>query len=127
MPRESTEHKLARYFDVCVVALYDGGHMTLGLSCAFQIPPAIAAKVMGDEAMDLSEATVAAGYSKDGAIGSKGGLIGALTHVRRSQAQVSNVKSTKLSKIRKDFESVSVMISIVLYVVRHAITILLMS
>ena len=50
--------------------------MTLGLSCAFQIPPAIAAKVMGDEAMDLSEATVAAGYSKDGAIGSKGGLIG---------------------------------------------------
>ena len=50
---------------MCVcVALYDGGHMTLGLSCAFQIPPAIAAKVMGDEAMDLSEATVAAGYSK---------------------------------------------------------------
>ncbi len=82
VPRESTEHKLARYFDVCVVALYDGGHMTLGLSCAFQIPPAIAAKVMGDEAMDLSEATVAAGYSKDGAIGSKGGLIGALTRGR---------------------------------------------
>ena len=37
---------------------------------------------MGDEAMDLSEATVAAGYSKDGAIGSKGGLIGALTRGR---------------------------------------------
>ena len=34
------------------------------------------------EAMDLSEATVAAGYSKDGAIGSKGGLIGALTRGR---------------------------------------------
>lgn len=82
VPREATEHKLSRYFDVCVVALYDGGHMTLGLSCAFQIPPAVAAKVMGDEAMDLSEATVAAGYSKDGAIGSKGGLIGALTRGR---------------------------------------------
>lgn len=67
--------------DVCVAAAYDGAAVTLGLSCAFEIPPAIIARVL-DEGLDLSQATRAAGFTDDEDVGSKGGLINILTNGR---------------------------------------------
>ena len=72
------------HYDVCICSAYDGFKHSLGLSCAFAIPPAIIDRVLKD-GMDLSQASVAADYSSDSDIGSKGGLIAVLTKGRVSR------------------------------------------
>jgi inosine/xanthosine triphosphatase len=72
------------YFDVCVVSAYDGREHHLGLSCAFQIPPRILSNVL-DHGMDLSQASNAAGITKDPKLGEHQGLIGILSHGRLSR------------------------------------------
>ena len=80
-------------FDVCVASAYDGRTHSLGLSCAFEIPTAILRHVM-DDGMDLSQASNAAGWATDSALGSKGGLIAILTRNRitRTDYTVQAVK-----------------------------------
>jgi len=67
------------YFDVCVVSAYDGSAHHLGLSCAFEVPPAVARALFSKAGMDLSKASNDAGVSSDPKLGEHGGLIGCLS------------------------------------------------
>ena len=70
-----------KYFDVCVVAAYDGRHHHIGLSCAFEIPPTILTHVL-DGGADLSQACNRSGITNDPKLGEHGGLIGLLSSGR---------------------------------------------
>ncbi|KAJ1460809.1 inosine triphosphate pyrophosphatase-like protein [Pelagophyceae sp. CCMP2097] len=69
------------WFDVCVVSLFDGARHAVGLSCAFEIPPAVARAVFED-GLDLSKAAHAAGLAGRDDIGQDEGLIAILTSDR---------------------------------------------
>lgn len=69
------------WYDVCVVSAYDGKEHRFGLSCSFEIPPAIMRFVL-ERKMDLSEACNAAGITDDPHLGEHGGLIGILSQQR---------------------------------------------
>lgn len=68
----------SEWFDVCVVSAFNGSTHRLGLSCSFQIPPAIMRYVL-EHGMDLSEACNAAQITNDPNLGEHGGLIGILS------------------------------------------------
>lgn len=69
-----------RWYDVCVCAVYDGRECRLGMSCAFEIPPKIMARV--DTGEDLTQACNSAGITTDANLGEAGGLIGILSKNR---------------------------------------------
>lgn len=69
------------FMDACVCAIYDGSNYYLGLSCGFEIPPAILELVL-DKKMDLSQACYQAEICTNPNIGSAEGLIGILTKGR---------------------------------------------
>ena len=69
-----------RHLDACVASAFDGATHSLGVSCAFEIPPDVLRHVL-DDGMDLSEASASAGLG-DADIGKKGGLIAVLTRGR---------------------------------------------
>ena len=70
-----------RHLDACVCAAFDGNSHSLGVSCAFEIPPDVLRHVL-DDGMDLSQAANAAGLARDAKLGAKGGLIAILTRDR---------------------------------------------
>lgn len=74
-------HSKTGIMDLCVCAIYDGKNIHLGLSSAFE-PPKIIAKLMHEKGMNMSEATEAAGLTKNKNVGASEGLIGILTHGR---------------------------------------------
>ena len=65
--------------DVCVASAFDGAEHHLGLSCAFEVPPAVARALFSKAGMDLSKASNDAGVSSDPKLGEHGGLIGCLS------------------------------------------------
>jgi inosine/xanthosine triphosphatase len=69
------------WYDVCFCAVTsDGETFNLGLSCAFEIPPAIMAHV--HEGLDLTQACNAAKITEDETLGMNEGLIGILSKGR---------------------------------------------
>ena len=68
-----------KWFDVCVASAFDGAEHHLGLSCAFEVPPAVARALFSKAGMDLSKASNDAGVSSDPKLGEHGGLIGCLS------------------------------------------------
>ena len=70
-----------RRMDVGACIIYDGRReVGSGLSCAFEIPPLTAQKV--DEGMDLSQACLEAGLTKNEYAGFDEGIVGILTKGR---------------------------------------------
>jgi inosine/xanthosine triphosphatase len=67
--------------DVCVCAIYDGENIHLGLSSAFE-PPQKIFDLMHDSGLDMSEACLRVGLTKNPKLGASEGLIGILTHGR---------------------------------------------
>ncbi len=67
--------------DVCVCAIYDGKNVHLGLSSAFE-PPQKVFDLMHNNGLDMSEACLHVGLTKNPKIGASEGLIGILTHGR---------------------------------------------
>lgn len=74
-------HTKTGIMDVCVCAIYDGNEIHLGLSSAFE-PPRMIVKLMKEKGIDMSQACIEAGLTKDPKIGASEGLIGILTHGR---------------------------------------------
>ncbi|KAH8061482.1 DUF84-containing protein [Aureococcus anophagefferens] len=70
-----------RHLDACVCDAFDGNSHSLGVSCAFEIPPDVLRRLL-DDGMDLSQAANASGLARDAKLGAKGGLIAILTRDR---------------------------------------------
>lgn len=66
-------------YDVCIVSAFDGRSHSLGLSCAFEIPPAARDAVLKD-GLDLSQAAIKVKLTQNQNIGKSGGLIAILTY-----------------------------------------------
>ena len=69
------------YMDICVCAIYDGKQIHLGLSQAFECPPEVM-RLVHEEGLDLSQASVRVGLTDNPHIGSDQGIIGLLTRGR---------------------------------------------
>ncbi len=69
------------FLEACICCIYDGKHHMLGLSCGFEIPPAILERVL-EEKMDLSQACYHSGITTNAKLGAAEGLIGILTKGR---------------------------------------------
>ena len=67
--------------DFCACAIYDGENHFLGLSCAFECPPAVM-RLVHEEGLDLNNACYKAGLTNDPKIGNSEGIIGILTNGR---------------------------------------------
>jgi inosine/xanthosine triphosphatase len=67
--------------DVCVCAIFDGKNIHLGLSSAFE-PPKKIVDLMQNNNMNMSDACVEVGLTKNTNVGSSEGLIGILTRGR---------------------------------------------
>jgi len=70
-----------RAYDLCVCSAYDGKHFSQGMSCAFEIPPAVLRHIQ-EGGMDLSQASNAAGLSSNPDLGEAEGIIGILSRGR---------------------------------------------
>ncbi len=75
-------HTKSGYMDVCVVAIYDGSELHLGLSSAFEFPDTEITRMIMEDGLDMSEAINKAGMTADPKIGSGQGAIGILTKGR---------------------------------------------
>lgn len=67
--------------DCCVCAIYDGDDYSIGISSAFECPPAVMVLVHR-EGVDLNEAFFKLGLTDKLKVGSEEGAIGLLTHGR---------------------------------------------
>ncbi len=72
---------LTGFMNVCVCAIFDGDRFCLGLSPAFEYPPAVADLVFKKD-MDVNQAYYSLGFTDDQNIGSSQGAIGILTKGR---------------------------------------------
>ncbi len=72
--------ELDRVFDVCACAIWTLGdrYSQVGLSSAWEVPPQIA-RLVYDHGLDLSEASLRAGYTRNENIGAGQGLVGILS------------------------------------------------
>jgi len=70
-----------RAYDLCVCSAYDGMSFNQGMSCAFEIPPAVLRHIQ-ESGMDLSQASNASGLSSNPELGEAEGIIGILSRGR---------------------------------------------
>ncbi len=69
------------YMDVCVCAIYDGQEFHLGLSSAWEAPKSVI-HYMINEGLNMNDAALKAGLTKNPKVGSAEGLVGILTKGR---------------------------------------------
>lgn len=81
------------FLNVCACTIFDGVESYLGLSCGFEVPPKILQFVL-EQKMDLTQACLQAGITKNSEIGSTEGLVGILTN-----GQIDRKEYTKQSII----------------------------
>lgn len=74
-------YTLSGYMDLCACAIYDGKEFYLGLSSAFEYPKEVV-KLLIEDGLDVNEAFVKVGLTKNPKIGSSEGAIGFLTNGR---------------------------------------------
>ena len=86
-----------RCYDVCVCSsTNDGVQFNQGMSCSFEVPPAVA-KFVKEDGMDLTQASNAAGLSANPKLGEAEGLIGVLSQGRITrQVYTEQAVSTSL-------------------------------
>src|SRR3989304_9718147 len=81
-------HAKTGYFELQACAIYDGKNYHLGLSPAFECPPAVM-KMILEDGLDLNQAMHRAGMTKNPEIGSAEGAIGILTRGRLNRKELS--------------------------------------
>lgn len=81
------------FLNICACTVFDGVDSYLGLSCGFEVPPKILQYVL-EQKMDLSQACLTSGITKNAASGSTEGLVGILTN-----GQIDRKEYTKQSII----------------------------
>lgn len=69
------------YLEACICSIYDRKNFHLGLSCGFEVPPAILQHIL-NENLDLSQAAHRSGITNNPTLGSAEGIIGILTKGR---------------------------------------------
>ncbi|MFA6325067.1 MAG: DUF84 family protein [Candidatus Paceibacterota bacterium] len=69
------------FMDVCACSIFDGKEYYLGLSSAWEVPQKVT-DYMINEGLDMTQASVKAGFTKNIKIGSAEGLIGIMTKGR---------------------------------------------
>jgi len=74
------------YLEACICCIYDGVNHHVGLSCGFEIPPAILELVIRDK-KDLSQACYDSGITTNAKLGAAEGLIGILSKNRINRKQ----------------------------------------
>lgn len=74
------------YMEQTFCVVYDGNEFHIGSSAGFECPRDIMKYILEDK-MDLSQASNAAGYSTDPELGKKQGIVGVLTHGKKTRTQ----------------------------------------
>ena len=74
------------FIDVCVCAIYDGVEYHLGLSSAWEAPKAVMEHMLKD-GLDMNDAALKAGFTKDPKVGSTEGLVGIMTKGRLTRKE----------------------------------------
>lgn len=74
------------FMDVCVCAIYDGDEYHLGLSSAWEAPKQVMEHMLKD-GLDMNQAALKAGFTKDPKIGSAEGLVGIMTKGRLTRKE----------------------------------------
>ncbi|MDO8493241.1 MAG: inosine/xanthosine triphosphatase [bacterium] len=69
------------FMDVCVCAIFDGKEHHIGLSSAWEVPKQVAHHML-NEGLDMTQAAIKAGYTKNPKVGQAEGLIGIVTKGR---------------------------------------------
>lgn len=74
------------YMDVCVCAIFDGKEYHLGLSSAWEAPKEVSEYMIKD-GLNMNDAALKAGLTKDPKIGSAEGLVGIVTRGRLTRKE----------------------------------------
>lgn len=74
-------HTKTGYMDVCACVIFDGAEYHLGLSSAWEAPKKVA-EYMFNEGLDMNQAALKAGLTKNSKVGSAEGLVGIMTKGR---------------------------------------------
>jgi len=79
-------HTKTGKMDFCACAIYDGAQIHLGLSNAFEFPPAVT-KMIHEQGIDANEALYRCGITTDRKVGSSEGAISILTKGRLTRKE----------------------------------------
>ncbi|MFH1173103.1 MAG: inosine/xanthosine triphosphatase [bacterium] len=74
------------FMDVCVCAIYDGREFHLGLSSAWEAPKKVMDYMIKD-GLDMNQAALKAGLTKNEKVGSAEGLVGIMTKGRLTRKE----------------------------------------
>lgn len=74
-------HTKTGFMDVCVCAIFDGKEFHLGLSSAWEAPKKVMQHML-TEGLDMNQAALKAGFTKNPQVGSAEGLVGIMTKGR---------------------------------------------
>lgn len=74
------------FMDVCVCAIFDGNEYHLGLSSAWEAPKQVMHHII-NEGLDMNQAAVKAGLTKNLKVGSAEGLVGIMTKGRLTRKE----------------------------------------
>ncbi len=74
------------FMDVCVCAIFDGQEYHLGLSSAWEAPKKVMHHII-NEGLDMNQAAVKAGLTKNLKVGSAEGLVGIMTKGRLTRKE----------------------------------------
>lgn len=74
------------FMDVCVCAIFDGNEYHLGLSSAWEAPKKVMHHIIND-GLDMNQAAVKAGLTKNLKVGSAEGLVGIMTKGRLTRKE----------------------------------------
>lgn len=74
------------FMDVCACAIFDGNEYHLGLSSAWEAPKQVV-RYMIDEGLNMNDAALKAGLTKNPTIGSAEGLVGIMTKGRLTRKE----------------------------------------
>src|SRR3990167_4632901 len=79
-------HTKTGFMDVCVCAIYDGKEFHLGLSSAWEAPREVM-HYMQKEKLNMNDAAIKTGFTKNPKAGSAEGLVGIMTKNRLTRKE----------------------------------------
>ena len=93
------------YMDVCVCAIYDGREFHLGLSSAWEAPNVVT-HYMIHEGLNMNDAALKAGLTKNPKVGSAEGLVGIVTRGRLNRKAYTQeaIRAALIHLEKFDFE-----------------------
>lgn len=96
-------HTKTGYMDVCVCAIFDGREYHLGLSSAWEAPKKVA-DYMLKEGLNMNDAALKAGLTKNPKVGSAEGLVGIVTKGRLTRKEYTK-EAIRTALIHIDVEN----------------------